>query len=290
MIGATGFGAWIAGRYDPLDPWRWFAALLGGRSQELLPAIIEVFRAGLPYALGVTLFFLAHELGHYVACRHHGVACSLPFFIPAPPPLHLGTLGAVIVIRSRIPTRRALFDIGIAGPLAGAAIAIPLLVVGVLGAAPGETATGPLEGEIWGDSLLSVLLKTWLRPDLGPGAPPHPCFLAGWVGLLATAMNLIPAGQLDGGHVVYSLSPAAHRIVSLAAAAFLIGVVVTSWWRWSVPSVWSLWALVTLIWGRRHPPVLESQANLGSARLVLAVCAAILLLLCFVPHPIVFAW
>lgn len=249
--------------------------------------LLAIMVAGLPYSLAVMLFFLAHEMGHYVACRRYGVDSTLPYFIPAPLPFPFGTLGAVIRIRSVIPTRRALFDIGIAGPIAGFVVALPLLVAGTLQAevaTPGQLA-GP--GIAYGDSLLSFWLATLLRPD-APSANliVTPLYMAGWLGLLATAMNLIPAGQLDGGHIVFALAPRWHRAVGLAAGAFLLTFVTTRalWFREFSP--WVLWAVVVLWLGRRHPPVPDWEARLGPLRVALAVAALAILLLCFMPVPV----
>ncbi len=289
LSSATLFGAWSFGAYDPSTPLLGIDLLSLGRVADAWELLFSVLGSGLPYAIGVTVFFVTHEMGHFLACRYHGVSCTWPFFIPAPPPMHLGTLGAVIVIRSRIPSRRALFDIGVAGPLAGTVVALALVIWGVVASPQNAAVAGPLPGELWGDSLLTCLLKHWLRPDLGIGAPLHPLFMAGWVGLLATSMNLIPAGQLDGGHIVYSLAPNLHRGIGALSAAFLLGLVGTSMIHWGTPSVWLIWAVVVVVWGRRHPSLLDESDQLGWPRVVLAALAALILVACFMPHPIVFS-
>ncbi len=289
LCSATLFGAWSRGAYDPSTPLLSLDLLLSGRVADALSLLSSVLIYGLPYAVGVTTFFITHEMGHFLACRHHDVACTWPFFIPAPPPMHLGTLGAVIVIRSRIPNRRALFDIGVAGPLAGAVVALVLVIWGVLASPQNAPLAGPLPGEQWGDSLLTWWLKQWLRPDLGPGAPLHPIFMAGWVGLLATSMNLIPAGQLDGGHLVYSLAPRLHRSIGALSAAFLVGLVATSLLHWGTPSVWLIWAVVVVVWGRRHPSLLDESEGLDWRRVALAAIAVLVLVISFMPHPIAFS-
>ncbi len=244
---------------------------------------------GFAYALAVMFFFLAHEMGHYVACRCYRVEATLPYYIPAPPPpfFIFGTLGAVIRIKGRIPSRKALFDIGVAGPLAGFVAALPLVVYGVLHASvtpAGRAASGMFN---LGDSLLTYGLVSWLRPEahnmeLNVG----PVFLAGWLGLLATAMNLFPAGQFDGGHIAYALAPRWHRTVGFASAGFLCALVAVRGLAYHEFSAWSLWAVILVLFGRRHPPLPYWEESIGVGRKLLAVAAALILLLSFMPVPL----
>jgi len=259
--------------------------MLTGPLAEGPARFLELLLAGLPYALALMGFFLAHEGGHWLACRLYGVDSSPPWFLPAP--TLIGTFGAVIRIRGPIPHRRALFDIGIAGPLAGFAVAVPVLAAGIL-RSPVIPATPPTPGTIlFGDSLLTRALVAWLRPEALHGdLAADPLFVAGWVGLLATAMNLVPAGQFDGGHVLYALFPRAHRMVSLGTASFLTSLVAFRWLLHGRVSAWIVWAAVVWLLGRNHPPVPWWPARLGAARAVLACVALAILVLCFMPDPV----
>ncbi|UCF66173.1 MAG: site-2 protease family protein [Acidobacteriota bacterium] len=264
-------------------------ALYSADPQGILIGLLRIPWDGLPYAGTLLVFFLAHEMGHYVACRLYGVACTLPYFIPSPPYLLFGTFGAVIRIRGTIPHRRALFDIGIAGPLAGFAVAVPVLAWGLLRSRVADPTPPGAVGAyaIYGDSLLTFGLTEMLRPDAaGQQLLADPVFVAGWLGLLATAMNLIPAGQFDGGHIIYALTPRWHRVVSLSSAMFLIALVATIALRLGEPSAWSAWAIVVFVLGRHHPPLPNEQPGLGFTRIVLAILALGILALCFMPSPI----
>jgi membrane-associated protease RseP (regulator of RpoE activity) len=192
----------------------------------------------------------------------------------------------VIRIKGPIPHRRALFDIGVAGPIAGFAVAVPLLIVGALQGTAVRPEPGVSGTLTFGDSLLTYLVVSILRPEarqmeLAVG----PLFIAGWLGLLATAMNLFPAGQLDGGHILYALSPRWHHGISLASGAFLAALVVTRALLYHQFSGWLLWVLVILFLARRHPPIPE-ESPLGAGRIFLAVVAGLILLLSFMPHPL----
>jgi membrane-associated protease RseP (regulator of RpoE activity) len=242
------------------------------------------------YALCAILILGSHEMGHYVFCRWYGVDATLPYFIPAPPLFFLfGTFGAVIRMRPPIPSRRALFDIGIAGPLAGFAVALPILVIGVATSQvvplPPDTR-GLLE---FGDPPLITLLTRWLHGTVPPTSTllMSPALLAGWFGLLVTAMNLFPVGQLDGGHISYALSPRTHRavarLVTVAMMALVIGSLIAR-----LANPWFLWTIVLVLLSRfRHPPVQVCDEPLGAARIALAVAAAVVFFVSFIPVPIV---
>lgn len=253
-----------------------------------LKQILQLLAGGLPYAAAILLFFFSHEMGHYFACRYHRTDCTLPFFLPGPPPI--GTFGAVIRIRAPFPNRRVLFDIGIAGPLTGFAVMLPVLALGVLRmqAVPASPLPPQAESIFFGDSLLTKLLTHWLRPEVGPGADLliDPIFLAGWFGMLATSMNLIPAGQFDGGHIFYALFPRWHRAASLLSGLLLLALVVGYGTLAHQFSAWTLWAVVVLVLGRKHPPVPNDGKPLGRARWVLAGIVLLVMLLCFMPHPV----
>jgi membrane-associated protease RseP (regulator of RpoE activity) len=256
-------------------------------------ALVPLVLSGLPYVFALLGFFLAHEMGHYLACRRYRVDCTVPYFIPAPSLISLiGTFGAVIRIRGRIPTRRALFDIGIAGPLAGFAVAVPLVVAGILEAS--VEAAGPLPpgAFLFGDSLLTWGLAWLLRPEARDAVLiMNPIYLAGWVGIFATALNLLPAGQLDGGHIVYAVAPRAHGRMAFLVPAFLISLAATRvllLGEWTTVILWATWSTLILLFGRRHPPPEAWEAELGPARSLLALVALMILVLSFMPVPLSF--
>lgn len=229
---------------------------------------------GLPFAFTLLLILGVHELGHYFMGRWHGVQVTLPYFIPIP--LGLGTFGAFIQIRSPLRNRRTLFDIGFAGPLAGLVVALPLFVLGLLlsPVVPGWAAN-PL-----GKSLLIEVLVELLRPHAaGYAVSLHPVAVAAYVGILITGFNLLPAGQLDGGHVAYAAFGPAARALSLAtlAALLLLGAFV---WRG-----WLIWALLVLLMGMRYASPLDDVTPLDPARKLIGLGAVLLFALTFVPQP-----
>src|SRR5688572_6167504 len=190
---------------------------------------------GIPYSAALILILLAHEMGHYLYCKRYGVYATLPFFLPAP--TLVGTLGAFIRIKSPMPSRQALFDIGIAGPIAGFVIALPALAIGMLLSQPGSVVEpGPYAlGHPAIFHLLSALVP--LSDGHGGSVPLqaiyfHPVAIAAWVGMFATALNLLPSGQLDGGHIVYAVSPRAHRVVSRVTVVVLVSLGVFYWLGW----------------------------------------------------------
>ncbi|HKE59019.1 MAG TPA: site-2 protease family protein, partial [Pyrinomonadaceae bacterium] len=156
-----------------------------------------LFTQGIAFSASLLSILFSHEMGHYLACRYYKVNATLPYFIPAPPFFIAGTLGAFIKIRSPIPSRRALFDIGLAGPLAGFAVALPLAVVGILNMQPAPPVAG--YGIVFNDPLLFRLLARTMGVKLDPYSPINPYYMAAWIGLLVTSLNLMPVGQLDGG-------------------------------------------------------------------------------------------
>jgi membrane-associated protease RseP (regulator of RpoE activity) len=253
-------------------------AVWEGRDPISQPAVMLL---GLPFALTLLTILLVHEAGHYLMCVHHGVNASLPYFVPAPPLFPLvGTFGAFIRIRSRFPNRRALFDIGAAGPWAGFVVALVATIVGlslstVLPVAP-ESAV-----EL-GDSLLTKLL-TWLVLDVDPTRVAlHPIALAGWFGLFVTSLNLIPVGQLDGGHVLYAAF-GRTRFIPTLLVAFLFWLGMTGW-----PG-WMLWAFIlTALIAIGHPTTNDDPRPLDPARFVSALATLAMFVLTFVPEPLKF--
>jgi hypothetical protein len=231
-------------------------------------------RDGLPFSLTLISILLVHEFGHFFACRAYSVRATLPYMLPAPS--LSGTFGAVIRIRSRIHSRAALMAIGAAGPLAGFVVALASVTLGL---ALSTYAAAPLVTNVQ-PPLLILLLHRLLFASAGPlpNIVPHPVLIASWIGLLITALNLIPAGQLDGGHILYALSPAAHRWSSRLVIAALLALGFFCWTGWFV------WAIVLSVPGMRHPRVPDP---LPLPRVFLAVGPAclLLLLLCGTPSP-----
>jgi membrane-associated protease RseP (regulator of RpoE activity) len=232
---------------------------------------------GLPFSITLMAILLAHELGHYLACRHYGVEATWPHFLPAP--TLIGTLGAFIRIRSPFRNRRELFDVGVAGPLAGFVLALPLLAWGLASSRlihypPGSNA---LE---FGWPPVALALLHWMKPAWPAGSVYlSPVARAAWVGLLATMLNLIPAGQLDGGHILYTFFPRLHRWVSW----LLVPILLLAGWRfWQG---WYFWAGVILLMRGQHPYV-PSDERVGWVRTALAVAALAMLALTFMPVPL----
>ncbi len=249
----------------PFFPFSWIVA----RPSRLL--------LGIPFSGTLMLILLAHEMGHYLCARYYRVNATLPFFIPAP--TLIGTLGAFIRIRSPIRSRSALFDIGIAGPIAGFITAITVLGFALPLSLPATAAGGPDIG--LGYPLIFVL--TWhmlpiTRTHAVSGIYLHPTAIAAWVGMFATSLNLLPGGQLDGGHIVFSISPARHRWVSRLTILALIPMARNLWAGWLV------WAILLRLSGMRHPMVPE-WPGVNRGRRILAVCALLLLILTLTPAP-----
>jgi membrane-associated protease RseP (regulator of RpoE activity) len=246
----------------------------------------SVYLAGGPLlAAGLLSILMAHEMGHYAMCRLYRVDATLPFFIPFPFPgfTLVGTLGAFIRIRGAIPHRRALFDIGIGGPLAGFAVCLPVLALGIHEAR--IVADAPSASTIsLGEPLIFHWAAVWLR-DLPAGQTLSigPLGMAAWFGLFVTALNMMPIGQLDGGHVVYSLVREKAHLVSRIASWVCVALIYFG------PS-WLLWAILVRVLGRRHPPTWDDAAPLGRARVAVGVFGFVMFALCFTPTPIVVSW
>ncbi len=231
---------------------------------------------GLPFTLALMGILLAHELGHYLACRYYRVDATLPYFIPAP--TFAGTFGAFIRIRAPIYSKRVLFDIGIAGPLAGFAVLLPVLSIGLAFSKviPGIAYQGSLK--FGTPALLWVLEKAIFNGTPGGDIYLHPVARAAWIGILATALNLLPIGQLDGGHVLYSLAGSKHKVLSRLFAASLVplGFFWPAWWGW---------AAFLFFFALRHPPIYDA-ADLGRPRKLLGWLAIGIFLLCFSFAPV----
>ena len=254
---------------------------LGDDSLDVFPIswAVHHLAMGIPFSSCLLLILLAHEMGHYLCCRYYGVSATLPFFVPFPS--LIGTLGAFIRIRSPIRSRPALFDIGIAGPIAGFVVAIVVMVGSLLRTK--VVAVMPFSEVQLGYPLIFGLALRGLK---GAGLMPsgtgsgilHPTAIAAWAGMFATSLNLLPGGQLDGGHIVFALSPRRHRIISRLTILALIPMS----FRWVG---WLLWAVLLRITGMRHPIVQEWPAVTGKRRWV-AVFGVVILVLTFIPTPI----
>jgi membrane-associated protease RseP (regulator of RpoE activity) len=226
---------------------------------------------GIPFSAALLCILLAHEMGHFVYAKRHRVYATLPFFLPAP--TVIGTFGAFIRIRSPIPDRTALMDIGVAGPIAGFVVAVPILV--------GSLIVSPSLGHNSGSPLGLPLIFSGLWRILHPfsriplsEANLHPSAIAAWVGMLATALNLLPAGQLDGGHIVYSIFPRFHRLSTLLTAAVLFPMGFFLW------GGWLLWGVVLLLPWMQHPLVPEYPA-IDRKRRLLGVAALLMFIVSF---------
>ena len=256
-------------RDSDLWPWGWLAEHP------------ELFKTGWAFSVALLGILLIHEFGHYFACRAHKIRATLPWVLPAP--TLSGTAGAIIQIRSRIPSRNALMDVGIYGPLAGYIASVVAVAVGFAlsyqAPADAPAAIVRFGGEPLTIRLLHALLVHW-----DPSIPsfdriaPHPVLVAGWIGLFITSLNLIPGGQLDGGHVLYALSPRLHRVMTnllpfllfIAGAIFWVG--------------WLLWGLFLMIPAMRHPKV-PIESGLSRGRFILGIVGILIFLLTFTPTP-----
>ena len=239
--------------------------------------------SGVLFSFTLLVILTSHEMGHYVACRWYRVRATLPFFIPVP--IGIGTFGAFIKIKSPIPSRKALFDIGIAGPLAGFVFAVPAAIIAHLYAqtAPQEELSGGYI--VFHSPLLFQFLEKLLQ--VPSNIELNPVWFAAWVGLLMTSLNLLPVGQLDGGHVVYAVfGRRGHRILALLIYAGVVvlalqAVFSSGWIGWVVYAV-----LLTLVLRIGHPPVMDEVEKLGTGRIIVALFGLIVFVLCFMPVPV----
>jgi len=244
--------------------------------------------AGVPFAAAVMLFFLAHEMGHYLCCLRYGIYATLPFFIPMPTPI--GTMGAVILIRSRIRSRTALFDVAVAGPIAGFVVAAVLLVFSLGLSKPLPFGTAAPDYELNYPLVFELARRALERIGMAHGTAGlswerlllHPVAIAAWVGMFATALNLLPGGQLDGGHIIFSLAPRAHKFVSRLTILVLLPMAYYLWTGWFV------WAILLQLSSFRHPQVAD-WPRVSGGRTWLAVFALAMLVLTLAPAPLAHA-
>lgn len=240
---------------------------------------------GIPFSLTLMLILLAHEMGHYLYCVKYRVAATLPFFIPFP--TLIGTLGAFIRIRSPLRSRTILFDIGIAGPIAGFVVAIVVLILSLGRSHVAPFGAAPPDIELGYPLVFGLARKFLIATGNGAGISGvplaqlylHPVAIAAWVGMLATSLNLLPGGQLDGGHIVFAVAPRAHKQVSRLTIAALIPLGIFYW------TGWLIWAVLLRLVAMRHPPVPE-WPGISAGRRVLAVIALLMLVLTIMPMPI----
>src|SRR5438552_5187234 len=253
---------------------------LSGFVKEILKSP-TVLVNGLPFSLSIMTILLAHEMGHYLTCRYYGIQATLPYFIPAP--TIVGTMGAFIRIKSPIQHRAALLEVGIAGPIAGFVLAIPTLIIALAKSGyitPNPSGSGILLGE-------PIIFKA-MEALMGKTPPPgmminlHPIGIAAWFGFFATALNLLPVGQLDGGHVSYAIFGRIHKKISQAFLFTLIPLGIFYW------QGWLLWTTVLLFMGLRHPMTLDDSLPLSRRHAWLGWFGVAMFVLCFTPMPIYF--
>jgi membrane-associated protease RseP (regulator of RpoE activity) len=260
------------------ESYSWFQDNLGLTVSPILSSLAH----GLWYSIPVLSILGAHEFGHYALCRVHDVDATLPYFLPAP--LISGTLGAVIRIREPFPSKSALFDIGVAGPIAGFVLLVPALFLGMT---LSNVVPAPTHGSVLflGEPLL-FKLATYAVFGSVPDAYTvniHPMVFAAWFGMLATALNLLPFGQLDGGHITYATLGRWATPISVATVATAVCMTFVSI-SWLVMTI--MMVAMLLMFGPRHPRVIYEDEPLGQARVAVALFALVMFILCFTPVPI----
>jgi membrane-associated protease RseP (regulator of RpoE activity) len=233
--------------------------------------------SGLPFSISIMTILFAHEMGHYLTCLYYGIDVTLPYFIPSP----LGTMGAFIKIRSPFQHRAALLDVGVAGPIAGFVLAVPALIIGLAYSrfVVSDSSAGGLG---FGEPLIFKIAAHLMGkiPPAGMDLNLHPIAVAAWFGFLATMMNLLPAGQLDGGHMTYAIFPGLHKRISQALVVVLVPLGI---WYW--PG-WLLWVVLLLIIRLRHPMTLDDTVPLDHRHFQLGWIGLVMFVLCFMPTPL----
>lgn len=238
---------------------------------------------GIAFAASLLTILLAHEMGHYLACRFYGVDATLPFFIPAPPLFLAGTFGAFIKMKLPIPSKRALFDIGLAGPLAGFVMLLPFALLGVTSLQPAPPSTGSVI--IFNDPLLIRIIGRIAGVSLAD-AQPNPFYMAAWIGLLVTSLNLMPVGQLDGGHGTFAVFGArTHKLVGRIVFVVIAAISVLGFVWYGSPSGF-LYTVLLAVMLRVHHPEPQTMEPLGTARVVIGIVTLIIFALSFWPFPV----
>lgn len=256
------------------------STLSAGALQKGINIIKEPYRIieGLPFSGTLMTILLFHEFSHYIASKRHHTKATLPYFIPAPS--LIGTFGAFIKMKSPIITRKALIDIGASGPIAGFIISVIASAAGLKMSEIVQTEN--ISGAIkLGDSLLFSLLSKIIIGVLPPDHDIilHPVAFAGWIGLFVTSLNLIPIGQLDGGHIAYAILGQRHKYLSMTLLAILAMLGIFYW------EGWALWAVLMLILGIKHPPVIYWEVPLNQKRRAIGLFAFIIFIITFIPEP-----
>ena len=257
---------------------------------------LDALLAGAPFSFSIICILGVHELGHYFAARHYKMQVTLPYFIPFIPffPLGIGTMGAVIRMKSPMTSRRALFDVGLAGPIAGLLVAIPVLMIGLAQSELVPTSATRLS-IILGKPLIYKVLRFFVVGSLPPetSIAHSSVAFAGWVGLFVTALNLLPAGQLDGGHIAYAVWGRAHRLMAQTTFIALVAMGIGPMLLGLLPNVgpvagwsgWIVWAVLLSVFGLQHPLVLDDVTPLDKPRRIIGVIAIILMLALITPVP-----
>lgn len=234
---------------------------------------------GVPFSFTLMTILLTHEMGHYLTARRYGVHATLPYFIPAPPiPFLIGTFGAFIRMKSPILIKKAILEIGAAGPIAGFVVAIFAVIVGLtLSEVVPETTSAAIK--LGAPLIFEFINRLLLEVPEGSDVLLHPVAFAGWIGLFVTALNLIPIGQLDGGHVVYALLGDKHRAVSIGMIGVLLIMGFIGWPGWYV------WAFLTALLGVRHPPMVDPEVTLEPRQKIIGWLSLVIFVLTFTPNP-----
>lgn len=263
--------------------------------------------SGLSFSISLIIILGSHEMGHYYYGRKYGILITPPYFIPVPPPFIAGTMGAFIRIKSQITSKKALFDIGVAGPIAGVIAAIPVLIIGIkLSQIVPVHDIGENEAIHLGDPLIFSFFVKMIYGNIAEGFEIflHPVAFAGWIGLFVTALNLIPSGQLDGGHLVYSLfNKKMHSFVSKISIVIIIIlgmgtepiVNLISFYNinLNIPEYflfqgwlgWVIWAFLLVIMGTKHPPTIYEESDIGTKRKIIALITLLIFIGSFMPVP-----
>ncbi len=257
-----------------------FSTLSAGAIWEGIDIFSEPSRIleGWPFSLTLLSILLSHEFSHYIASRLHRTKATLPYFIPAP--TAIGTFGAIIKMKSPITTRKALIDIGASGPIAGFVISIVATVIGLN--ISQVVKADDIKGIGFGSSIIFLLISKLVIGDVPDGYSVilHPVAFAGWIGFLVTSLNLLPVGQLDGGHITYALFGRTHKYISMVFVVILFLLGFIAWYGWFV------WAGLLIILGIKHPPVLFWEERLNLSRRVTGILSFIIFILSFIPAPL----
>ena len=240
----------------------------------------EQIVTGVPFSFALIFILLSHEMGHYFVSKRYHIEATLPYFIPAP--TFIGTFGAIIKMRTPVTNKKALFDVGAAGPLAGLIVTIPILIIGLKLSEVHVVEASLEEGFTLGTSLFLEFLTWMIFGNLPENYQVivHPLGFAGWIGLLVTSLNLIPVGQLDGGHIAYAVFGRKTKIISSAVLISMLGLGV-----WG-SRMWLFWALILLVFlGTKHPPPVDFDSPLDSKRKVVGGIMLFIFIVTFIPVP-----